>query len=346
MVSGLCYSCCMKPKWRERQRAYTLRAEGKSLNEIKCKLGVSKSSASLWVRGVKLTAKQLKVLKNRSAEARKMKWEDYRRDHLHPKKCPRWPKRSVEHFFDKWTPEMAYVLGYFAADGCMYKNKNGSAYVAFCSNDLSLIIQIKRILNVTNRIEQRYQTTSDGRKISTKRYTLQVGSRRIYSRLRTLGLTPNKSLTLKFPRVPDRVLMHFVRGYFDGDGCVTLGTYKRKNRPSAVTMFAIRFICGSRPFLSALQKRLRKAVPVQGGSVTSHNGRAYILSYGRRFDTRQLCRFLYPTNAVPHLARKKRIFDKALAVINRTRSSMEERLPVTQKVAGSIPVGSANKSNQ
>ena len=51
----------------------------------------------------------------------------------------RWPKRNVETFFDQWTPNMAYILGYFASDGTMYKNKKGSCYLAFTSSDLELI---------------------------------------------------------------------------------------------------------------------------------------------------------------------------------------------------------------
>src|SRR3989338_4819696 len=34
-------------------------------------------------------------------------------------------------FFKKWSSEMAYVLGFFAADGCMYINPRGSRYFCF-----------------------------------------------------------------------------------------------------------------------------------------------------------------------------------------------------------------------
>lgn len=40
-----------------------------------------------------------------------------------------------------------------------------------------------------------------------------------------LGCVPNKSLILKFPtkeQVPNELIHHFVRGYFDGDGCFYL----------------------------------------------------------------------------------------------------------------------------
>ena len=39
------------------------------------------------------------------------------------------------------------------------------------------------------------------------------------------GCIPNKSLVLKFPSydtVPKELMSHFIRGYFDGDGCISL----------------------------------------------------------------------------------------------------------------------------
>jgi len=40
-------------------------------------------------------------------------------------------KTKNENFFKKWTPEMAYVLGFFAADGSMVKNKRGACFIEF-----------------------------------------------------------------------------------------------------------------------------------------------------------------------------------------------------------------------
>ena len=43
-----------------------------------------------------------------------------------------------------------------------------------------------------------------------------------------LGCIPNKSLTLTFPDfINDELLPHFIRGYFDGDGCIWNGKRKK-----------------------------------------------------------------------------------------------------------------------
>ena len=37
------------------------------------------------------------------------------------------------------------------------------------------------------------------------------------------GITERKSLVCKFPvTVPDNLIHHFIRGYFDGDGCISI----------------------------------------------------------------------------------------------------------------------------
>ena len=52
-----------KGKWEEQKQARKLRSDGKSINEIKDILKVSKSSVSNWVRDIKLTKEQIEILK-------------------------------------------------------------------------------------------------------------------------------------------------------------------------------------------------------------------------------------------------------------------------------------------
>lgn len=44
------------------------------------------------------------------------------------------------------------------------------------------------------------------------------------------GCIPNKSLVLTFPnkhQVPENLINHFIRGYFDGDGSISYGIRER-----------------------------------------------------------------------------------------------------------------------
>ena len=63
--------------------------------------------------------------------------------------------------------------------------------------------------------------------------------------LEKFGLYPNKSLTLKFPNIPNKFLSHFIRGVFDGDGSKIV---KYKNK--------ITITSGSRSFIYSLSEML------------------------------------------------------------------------------------------
>ena len=301
-------------KIKEQQQARKLRAKGKSLNQIVRQLEVAKSSVSVWVRDVRLTKKQQSELKQRElsggAKGRKKAlrhWQEYRKRHpMQKSKGPRWPERSVETFFDAWTTEMAYVLGFFAADGSMYKNRGGSYYVGFSSIDREQIALIRRLMGASNNIES-YQSQQPNHK---RRYTLQIGSTRLYRQLIKLSFTPRKSLTLQFPSVPLAVLKVFTRGYFDGDGYVFFARYKRKDRNSAHRSLRSGFTSGSRTFLDILQNRLQAGANMGLGSLHPHASN-WELSYSTN-DSRHLYKFMYPTATVPCLKRKKLIFEEAL----------------------------------
>ena len=52
-----------------------------------------------------------------------------------------------EQFFDKWSPEMSYILGYFAADGNMYQGP-ADKRIQFVTQpkDLNHLKKIKKIM--------------------------------------------------------------------------------------------------------------------------------------------------------------------------------------------------------
>jgi len=57
-----------------------------------------------------------------------------------------------EDFFKKWSPEMAYVLGFFAADGNMLKNRRGAHFMEFTSTDKDIIVKIRKYTNVVSSL--------------------------------------------------------------------------------------------------------------------------------------------------------------------------------------------------
>lgn len=126
--------------------------------------------------------------------------------------------------------EQAYVLGFIYADGCNQVCED-TRYISMCQleQDRDILDKIKNVMNFTNPNYVIETQKSNGK----VKYKMQIYSKILSEDLEKLGATANKSLTLQFPEfIPDELMPHFIRGYFDGDGCVWEGKPKvdSKNR--------------------------------------------------------------------------------------------------------------------
>ncbi len=119
-----------------------------------------------------------------------------------------------ENYFKTWSNNMAYILGFFVADGFVAKDFQS---ISFAQKDKQILEEIKIELESGQPIIQN---------IKTGVYILTLNSKIMRADMVDLhGIKPKKSLNVKFPFVPEEYMSHFIRGYFDGDGCV----YENKN---------------------------------------------------------------------------------------------------------------------
>jgi intein-encoded DNA endonuclease-like protein len=217
-------------------------------------------------------------------------------------------KTKNENFFKKWTPEMAYILGFFTADGNMIKNKRGAYFISLEITDKEILESIRDTIGSNHRIGVRKK------KFPWKdAYRLQIGSKIMFNDLLKLGLTPNKSKTIDLPIVPDKHFSDFVRGYFDGDGCVTICHYVRRDRNNKKCEKILSgFISGSKNFLESLHLKLKTFANITGGCFYENKG--YRLSFSSE-DTRKLYNFMYNDKNGLFLIRKKEKFKKYFNII-------------------------------
>ena len=205
---------------------------------------------------------------------------------------------------------MAYVLGFFTADGNMIRGKRGNCYISFQITDSDILRKIKKALKSNHKIATRTRSRSKNQKDG---YRLQIGSKEMFADLEKLGLTQNKSLTIKLPKVPKAYLSHFVRGYFDGDGHISMTAYHRSDTQSKNlrTVFSCGFTSGSKVFLKSLHAILREHAKVHGGSLFCSS--AWRLNFSIR-DARKIFGFMYPPNLSRYifLERKRKKFNKIL----------------------------------
>lgn len=218
-------------------------------------------------------------------------------------------------FFKKWSHEMAYVLGFLYADGNIGDSANSSRtnYISFSSKDRDIIEAIRLAMKSDHSILRRgprKTTFSDGRVVNCKEtFCLRIGSRKMYIDLLKLGLVPRKSKVAILPSMPNSYFGSFVRGYFDGDGCVCLRTAIGKEKPVIVKQLNIIFTSGSKVFLTELNKKLSNDISVNPQRVYESK-RAYQLKYCTS-DSLQIFKAMYQSaTGGLFLKRKIEIFNK------------------------------------
>lgn len=196
-------------------------------------------------------------------------------------------KYSVnEHFFSEWSPIMAYVLGYWYADGSVYPSVRGS-YMNVTSTDKEIILKIKKWLQSLHTIREE-KPTGPNRKT---RFILRIGNKALYNSLLKLGIFPSKSLTVRLPKIPAEFIKHFVRGYFDGDGCVYLEMAKGITIAHVIKRLSIIFTSGSKRFLEELAYVLESKLKLSKGKVYDSH-RSYQLKYNTT-NTIKLFKLMY-----------------------------------------------------
>lgn len=227
---------------------------------------------------------------------------------------PHYRKAVDTAFFQCWSDPMAYVLGYFAADGSMYVNSHGSRYVGFVSTDYELLHNVKGLLRAEHEITLRRR--QHGPAHWKPVHQLQFGGRELYESLTRLGFTPNKDEVMRFPKVPLDYLSSFTRGYFDGDGCLGLGWYQQANRKSRSLYVQLCFAAGNLEFLKGLDDALQPAVGIHTGYIRRRDIGCY-LYYQRRPDIRRFYEFFYPPGLPSSLflVRKREKFQDAMRLL-------------------------------
>ena len=132
---------------------------------------------------------------------------------------------SIDETFFKCidSEEKAYILGFVAADGFVDEVRN-SLKIGLNEQDVDILEKIKICLKSDHPIKHF---------VKDKKYnhvSVDLCSKKIVSDLKSLGLYQGKSLTMTgdiIRKVDPRFIKDFLRGYFDGDGCIFYGrTYK------------------------------------------------------------------------------------------------------------------------
>lgn len=140
----------------------------------------------------------------------------------HIKSTSEWQRKHAldERFFQTIdTEEKAYCLGFMFADGNVSTAK-GTITMTQKEEDADVLAKIAKCMGSESPIHRYVDKRTDYKRSATAHFS--VGSMAMCADLITHGCVPNKTFVTKFPfdSITPHLYRHFVRGYFDGDGCI------------------------------------------------------------------------------------------------------------------------------
>jgi hypothetical protein len=241
---------------------------GVDLNQLSLKYGIHRTS----VRG--LLKRRGETLKNGS--------ESRRRYNIN------------ENFFDEFNKNNMYFLGLLYADG-YHNEKRKNIRLALKEDDEELLIKVRDLIGSDRPIG-----IDSSRGENYKQKYLDINNLKISKRLVELGCVQNKTFKIIFPDfIPNNLMSHFIRGYFDGDGGLTKYKIFDKKNNKEIIKQKITFR-GTKNFCENLKIFLSDNLNT-GGYIS--NEKTPCLSYSGKKDIIKIMDYLY-SDAFIYLERK------------------------------------------
>ena len=175
-----------------------------------------------------------------------------------------------ESFFDYIdTPDKAYWLGFLTADGLI-----GDHFVRINVQvrDVDHLHKFTASLRSEQPVTFRDNVSSNG--VVTKQSVIIINSLRLVRALNRLGLTPNKTFTVRpCEAVPEELLTDYWRGVFDGDGSISRSGLLGVNWQ--VSLVGNRFMVeGFREFIARFVNSNANVRPLKNSFRVGYFGRA------------------------------------------------------------------------
>ena len=140
----------------------------------------------------------------------------------------KYPYYCNYHYFDVIdTEEKAYWLGFLSADGWINKNDKSNAGVVGIElqyNDIKHLQKFNKCIQGNYRITDRWRTCTLSPYPDKLNHmcVIRIFSVVMYNALESLGFTNNKSFDIEIPELRNDLYRHYLRGFYDGDGCLSV----------------------------------------------------------------------------------------------------------------------------
>lgn len=222
---------------------------GKSHREIADLLGVSKSTIGYYIKKYEL--------------------EEYSKNHA-PRHAIQWGVID--------TPEKAYTLGFILADG--FISPKNDVHVSVSKRDRSIIEYIATQLNSELLINNTFNKKQ-------RHFPYVATSRRIKDITKFTGGRLKQDR--HYPRVKQGLERFLLLGFFDGDGCVTYGIRKDRNRLWYKLSFTSQY-----KLLEGVQSMLYNNLGISSKIRPKSGENCYVLEISSKSSVLSLINYLYP----------------------------------------------------
>lgn len=242
--------------------------DGKTERQISKESGYSKSNVVYWISKYEL---------NDLSKHKKVKYKD-------------------ENMFNKIdTPEKAYILGFTLADS--YISEKNIEYVV-ALNDCEILDFISK--QIGGKVNKSYVLDKKNKRFPRARYS--VSNKNILIDINKHG---SKKTDRHIPIVKKELKRYLLLGFFDGDGCITWGRRKDRNRIWHKISFT-----SSYNLLLGIQKILIDEVGISSSLRPKSDAKCFVLEFSNKKDVIKFLDYTYKDDFLV----LKRKYDKAEAL--------------------------------
>jgi hypothetical protein len=205
---------------------------------------------------------------------------------------------NLDFFHTVDTELKSYWLGFIYADGCVFSKPEN--HIKRFSIDLGIIDKshLEKLANIFSKPIDQFPS-------SPHLVWLTVNGSQLYTDLINHGIEERKTYSNTTPvlnHIPDNLMNHFIRGFFDGDGW----THQKENH--------YKFgLCGTTEFLTELQKILFQKLQTKY-NVPIYKKQIFELNYESQIEIIHIYNYLY-YNSTIWLERKRDKFEEMVTKI-------------------------------
>lgn len=195
----------------------------------------------------------------------------------------------------------AYWIGWILTDGTI--GKDNGLEISLIKNDEYILKILEKDLGIQNHV-----------KIFQEQYVrFSLWSKKIAEDLVQYGIVPNKTLNLQFPKnIPEEFETHLLRGMFEGDGGLTIGTttrfYKNRNKSYTKPYQELSFT-GTYDMCKGFQDTILKYINISEKKIL-HNHSIYRIRWSNKKEIIQILDLLYKDCDDHFLQRKYELYCK------------------------------------